>query len=109
MSSVGDSDSESESRPHKRQRLSSPTYDEQFEMFTQEEVKAVEMFEQQLSQASAAAPKLAQPPSQVPIRPSGFTSAASLQQQFTPVKFLRDISGPIPALTIDLICQLNKR
>lgn len=44
-----DSDSDSE-WPRKRQRLSSPTYDEQFEL-SQDDVKAFDMFEQKLSQA----------------------------------------------------------
>ena len=49
----GESDSDSESRPHKRQRLSSPTYDEQFEMYSQDEVNAFDMFERRMSQAPA--------------------------------------------------------
>ena len=66
--SIAESDSAYET-PHKRQRLSSPTYDDQFVM-SQEEVAAFDVFNRRLSQTRAS-----------PMRPSQSLSPQSKRKR----------------------------
>ena len=81
---VGESDTDSESRLQKRQRLSSPTYDDQFEMYSQDEVNAFDMFERQLSQAPTSPSKVSQSLTHQVNNSSGFTVAPALKRKYTP-------------------------
>lgn len=81
---VGESDTDPESRPQKRQRLSSPTYDDQLEMYSQDEVNAFDMFERQLSQAPKSPYRTSQSQSQQVNNSSGFVVATTLKRKSTP-------------------------
>lgn len=76
--SLDESDRIGYDAPRKKQRLSSPTYEEQFEQLSQAEEDAFDVFNRRLSQTRASPPRLSQSLSQHIKRKRSYAIAEAL-------------------------------